>query len=151
MTKSCTYLKFLLEKWPILNPITSLLGGLIFCSCVSCSFSTVEAAIHRKWTPSRSSIPLYDGYWFTVSANWWLWWEINLWWSMVVSPTRYSLFLQGLQSYYYCRKILINSRYFHWWTVQMRVFNCFLFHYVFFSSNILISLLVLQMTQLQIG
>lgn len=107
--------------WATLSQLLKLLCGLIFCSSVACSFGTVEAAIRRQRTPSCSSIPLYDNYWFTVSANWWLWWEINFWRSMVVSPSRYSLFLQGLQSYCYYYYFLVK---FSFWLQLFSLINC---------------------------
>ena len=54
----------------------------------------------------------YDIHWFTSSINWWVWWQINLWQSVVVGPRRYWFalkYLINIESFNCC---LINDTFF---------------------------------------
>lgn len=71
---------------------SSLLKKL--CFFLAISVCTMEALTNWQRAPCCSGIPLYDVYWFTSSINWWVWWQINLWWSVVVGPRRYQFALK---------------------------------------------------------
>lgn len=85
-----------LEKFCVLHLLFTLSSPKYWFKFLCFSFlsiCTVEALTYWMWSSSSSSIPQYDMYWFTVSVIWWLWWEVNIWWSLVVGSRRYYICL----------------------------------------------------------
>lgn len=103
------------------------LASFSFLKCSDCS---VETVAYWKWSTFSTGIPFNELYWITLFVIWRLWWEINLWRSMVVSYWRY------LISFQKAVHPILSALFVHWKFEVLSLLCLCTFHYYILTVNL---------------